>query len=92
MAYHTKTQTLILIVPATLPSNDRAEYLQKLYQEHVVYAKGDWKGPNAALVPANLADDVAEAMEFMGALVDTRVTNTRGTVALYSKGYRAHGF
>jgi hypothetical protein len=55
--------------------------------------KPDWKGPCYANVPATIADDVAEAMDFMGAIVDSRETCTDGvTVALFSRGYRAHGF
>ena len=55
----------------SLPTQERADYLRKLYATWVVN-DGHWKGVNAAVVPLRLADDVAEAMEFMGATVDYR--------------------
>lgn len=97
-----------LTVPMDLPTEARADYLRKLWSEHVQYgqknvaemaARGiaytpDPKGPCYANVPADIADDVAEAMDFMGAIVDDRrpITDGSGRIALFSRGYRAHGF
>lgn len=99
---------ITLTIPVTLPGNSRADYLRLLWDTHVQYgqqnvaalaAKGiaytpDWKGPCYANVPMNIGDDVAEAMEFMGAIVDSRtpITDGTGMIALFSRGYRAHGF
>jgi len=105
--YETKTVTatatdgtrLELVVPTDLPGNERAGYLRTLYKEHVRHPKtpanptGNWKGRADAIVPAELAADVAEAMEFVGSIVDFRGTSADGKrVALISKGYWAHGF
>jgi hypothetical protein len=100
MAYPTKTITLVseegvplqVTVPTEVPSNERGAYLRKLWDDHVTLLSATWKGPVSAVVPAALADDVAEAMEFMGALVDSRGGALTGFVRLYSKGYYAHGF
>jgi hypothetical protein len=82
-----------LTIPADLPTEDRAEYLRGLFSTHVQCGQ-DWKGPCYANVPMSIADDVAEAMAFMGAIVDTRnlITDGTGRIALFSNGYRAHGF
>jgi len=82
---------LTLTVPTDLPSNDRATYLKGLWDEYVHEMDGHWKGRVQAGVPNELADDVAEAMEFMGAIVDARVAGSELTY-LWSKGYWAHGF
>ena len=58
-------------VPTHVPTNERADYLRSLVSKHMV-SPGHWKGPAAAVVPAELADDMAEAMEFIGALIDFR--------------------
>ena len=75
----------------------RAEYLRAIYREHVHHPAtpknpaGHWKGRAEAIVPNNLADDLAEAMAFVGSIVDFRGTDGTRT-ALVSKGYWAHGF
>lgn len=82
-----------LVVPTELPDQDRAVYLRKLYNEHVKHPDGHWKGRAIArLVPADLADDVAEAMDFVGSIVDQRRPAYAGTVTLFSTGYWAHDF
>lgn len=82
-----------IVVPTSLPSDERADYLESLWRDHVKVGQ-DWKGPAYANVPAEIADDVAEAMAFYGAIVDDRapITDGTGRVALFSRGYRAHGF
>ena len=102
-----ETSPVEVTFPLDIPTHERAEYLRSLWTQHVQYgqqnvaamaAKGiaytpDWKGPCYANVPKAIADDVAEAMDFMGALVDDRTPCSDGeTVALFSRGYRAHGF
>lgn len=83
--------TVTIIVPSNIPSNDRAEVLRELYSKHVKHNTGNWKGPCWALVPEEVADDVADAMNFMGSIVDDR-NAIPGQVLLSSKGYWAHGF
>jgi len=91
---------ITLVVPSEgLPSQDRAEYLRGLYREHVRHPEtpanpnGNWKGRAECVVPAAIADDVAEAMDFVGSIVDYRGANALGTkVVLMSHGYWAHGF
>ena len=84
---------LDIVVPVDLPDQERAVYLRKLYSEHVEHPDGNWKGRAIArLVPADLADDVAEAMDFVGSIVDTRRPAYAGTVTLFSTGYWAHDF
>jgi hypothetical protein len=43
-------------------------------------------------VSATIADHVAEAMAFMGSIVDDRRDLPEGRVRLFSEGYWAHGF
>lgn len=83
-----------LVVPTTIPSDARHEYLEGLWREHVKLMDGDdWKGRVNAVVPSELADDVAEAMQNNGALIDKRIAFMMGHMTyLYSAGYRAHGF
>lgn len=75
-------------------SNEWYEYLHKLAQDHMqtVEPGGHWKGPTFAIVDENIADDMAEAMDFVGALVDGESKVEGGKVRLYSEGYWAHGF
>lgn len=69
--------TLIEVnIPTEMPSNERADYLRALYNEHVVHPSGHWKGRAAAVVPPELADDVADAMDFHGSVVDYRGTSS----------------
>jgi hypothetical protein len=82
-----------MVVPTEIPTLERAEYLRKLYTEYVEHPDGHWKGRAIArCVPAELADDVAEAMDFVGSIVDWRSLDYAGTVTLFSRGYWAHGF
>lgn len=89
---------ITLVVPASIPSTDRSDTLRKLYSEHVKplpfgpKKEMHWKGPCAAEVPAAIANDVADAMNFMGSLVDDQRALPGGLVRLYSEGYWAHGF
>lgn len=88
-----ETSVIDLVVPVELPTQERAEYLRKLYNDHVKHPDGHWKGRAIArLVPPELADDVAEAMDFFGSIVDERRSAYAGTVTLFSRGYWAHGF
>lgn len=95
--YATKTLdlgTVKITMPADVPSPDRAAALTSLYHQHVkpTTPGSDWRTACAAEVPAAIVDDVAEAMEFMGSIVDDRRELTGGRVRLYSEGYWAHGF
>ena len=76
-------------------TSKRAEQLRALYDEHVEHperAEFGWKGACEATVPAAIADDVREAMDFMGSLVDDEGDAGGGKVRLFSEGYYAHGF
>ena len=89
----TEGQTMDLTIPASLPSNERADYLRGLWDAHVAELDDHWKGRVQAVVTNDLADDVAEAMEFMGALVDKREAMGGGRKTwIFSQGYWAHGF
>ncbi|NIQ97061.1 MAG: hypothetical protein GWN87_24955 [Desulfuromonadales bacterium] len=80
-------------VPTSLPTEERAEELRRLWDRHVVELDGHWKGPVKAVVRPEIADDVAEAMNFMGAIVDDRYRSNLGrAITLKSRGYWAHGF
>lgn len=81
-------------VPAEpVTDEQRGDLLRKLYETHVKpLSKYGWKGPCEAVVPENLAADVADAMSFMGSLVDDEQTLPGGKVRLFSEGYWAHGF
>lgn len=89
------TELTIRIPAEPLPSQDRGARLRALYNEHVKPVKpGDsWKAACYAEVEPQLADDVAEAMGFMGSIVDKpRCVLASGLVRLESAGYWAHGF
>ncbi len=78
-------------------TDKQADRLRSLYNEHVKPTgrgalAGHWKGPCRAVVPAELADEVAVAMNFMGSLVDSTRVLRSGRVELRSRGYWAHGF
>ncbi len=90
----TPTGTITIVAPSTVPSDSRAEQLRALYQTHVKTVRpGDhWKSACYAEVAAEIAGDVAEAMTFMGSLVDKRVQLADGRVRIESAGYWAHGF
>jgi hypothetical protein len=89
-------ENIAINVPSSLPTEARAEELRALWDAHVVELDGHWKGRVKAVVHETIADDVAEAMEFMGALVDFRRLTSSGPMAgfvlLKSNGYWAHGF
>ena len=70
----------------------RAATLRALYREHVEHPHGDknWQRGAEALVPAEIADDVAEAMGFVGSAVAERRDRSNGLVFLRSSGLRAH--
>lgn len=72
-------------------TNEHADYLRKLYRKHVQHPEGHWKGAAIAVVSLEVANDVAEAMDFHGSLVDDRYTENGKTI-LISAGYWAHGF
>lgn len=76
------------------PTAKRGEQLQALYKEHVksLEEDGHWKGRCYADVPAELVDDVREAMDYMGSLVDNEQPLAGGGTRLHSEGYWAHGF
>ncbi len=63
-----------ITIPTEVPSNERADYLLALYNEyvHAVGVTGHWKDEALGICLPELAADVAEAMDFMGALVDLR--------------------
>ena len=69
------------------------EYLRELAQKHVkpIEKGGHWKGPCYALVDPSIADDVSEAMDFIGALVLDEQEKD-GKALLLSNGYWANGF
>ncbi|MFH1811363.1 MAG: hypothetical protein ABIJ09_21665 [Pseudomonadota bacterium] len=70
----------------------RAEELEQLWYDYVIWEQDDWRGPVHAYVPDDLADDVAEAMHFFGAPVDERrpFEMRTGETFLASRGYWAH--
>lgn len=74
-------------------SDDWAEYLRETYRQYVTPTGPDkhWKGPCKADAPNEMVDDVREAMNFMGSIVDDEDERESVTV-LRSKGYWAHGF
>jgi len=76
-----------------MPTQEWAEELSKLFDEHVKQLQPEigWKGPCEAVVPTELRDDVTEAMNHVGALVDLEEDHEDG-VRIFSKGYLAHGF
>ena len=76
------------------PTTKRCDQLREVYTEHVksLGEDGHWKDECEAVVPAELADDVREAMDFHGSLVDDEETLADGRVRLFSEGYWAHGF
>ena len=49
------TTVPVRIPTTTLPSNERADHLRKLYNEHVKHPEGPWKGIAVACVAAELA-------------------------------------
>ncbi len=72
-------------------TNEQANKLRSLYNEYVKHPEGHWKGKAFAIVPKEIASQVADAMDFMGSLVDCE-TPIGDQVLLKSAGYWAHGF
>jgi hypothetical protein len=73
-------------------SHEWHEYLRELFRTHLVHLEDHWKAAVEAVVPTDMADDMADAMNFMGALVDAEFEAPGGNVRLVSDGYWAHGF
>jgi len=71
-----------------------ARRMRSVYKRHVktLVDGANWRGPCQATVDLPDIDDVREAMNFMGSLVDTETTLPSGRVRLTSRGYWAHGF
>ncbi|KKN10589.1 hypothetical protein LCGC14_1035010 [marine sediment metagenome] len=84
-------QAVKLIVPTEVPTNEQAAQFDELWKAHVVTLDDHWKGRVEARVPIAIADAVAEAMNFYGAIVD-EFSETGGAARLFSRGYWAHGF
>ena len=66
--------------------------LQDAYNKHVTHPTGNWKDQAIAVVSKNEYLLVKEAMDSMGSIVDQELALSDGKIALYSKGYYAHGF
>jgi hypothetical protein len=79
-------------VPNSLPTEDRAKRLRWLFSKYAHLLDSDWRGRVEAIVTADMADDMADAMNFMGAKVDSRTALSNGAVKLTSRGYWAHGY
>ena len=78
---------------STETTTDQRDYFLGLYNQHVRHPDGHWKGRAECIVPFEIADDVAAAMNFFGSIVDFRQDTGCGQpVVLISKGYWAHGF
>lgn len=78
---------------APMPTQERAELLRKAYNQYVTHPDGHWKGrAQARLHDKETAALVAEAMDFMGSIVDEITLLPSGAINLYSDGYWAHGF
>ena len=76
-------------------SNEWAEYMREVYKQYVVPTgkDGHWKGPVKAEAPNEMVDDVIDAMNFIGSLVDdVQTLKSRPVTVLRSRGYWAHGF
>ena len=73
-------------------TNKQVQQLVDAYNKFVSHPEGHWKGSAIAMVNQEQRALVREAMDFMGSLVDHEETLSDGKIALYSKGYWAHGF
>ncbi len=87
-----ETSNMKLVIPTSIPTADRADYLRALFDAYGRQLDGHWKGRIEATVHVDLATDMADAMDFMGAIVDRKRTLTSGMVRISSRGYWAHGF
>ena len=70
----------------------KAQSLRDAYNKFVTHPDGHWKGSAIAVVNQEQRSLVREAMNFMGSLVDQELILGDGQIALYSRGYWAHGF
>ena len=73
-------------------TDQKAQQLRDAYDKFVSHPEGHWKGSAIAVVNQEQEPLVREAMNFMGSLVDQEMILGDGQIALYSKGYWAHGF
>ncbi len=73
-------------------TDQQAQQLVDAYNKFVSHPEGHWKGSAIAVVNQSQRALVREAMDFMGSLVDQELKLSDGNIALYSKGYWAHGF
>lgn len=81
----------------SLPSDSRATKLRSIFSEYAQFLDDDlytpWKGPVVAIVDRSddeSVEDVEEAMDFIGAIVDEKEEMPDGSVKLFSKGYYHH--
>ena len=81
----------------SLPSVDRATELRNIFSEYAQFLDGDlntpWKGRVIAVVDRfddESVEDVEEAMNFIGAIVDEKEEQPDGSVKLFSNGYYHH--
>ena len=72
-------------------TDQKAQQLHEAYNKFVSHPEGHWKGIAFAIVDQEQRVLVRQAMDFMGSIVDLEKTLSDGKVALYSKGYWAHG-
>ncbi len=92
-------ESITLVVPTKLLTEERAELLRAAFSGKVAFLEIEflddhWKGRVRAKVPSHkpeLADLAAEAMTFMGAIVDKRY-RWKDELYVESEGYWAHGF
>ena len=73
-------------------TDQEVQQLRDAYDSFVSHPEGHWKGSAIAVVNQEQRPIVREAMNFMGSIVDQELTLGDGKIALYSKGYWAHGF
>lgn len=80
-----------------LPSNERAEELREIFSDKAQFLDEDlrspWKGRVICMVERTddvSVEDVREAMNFIGAIVDEVEELPDGSVKLFSKGYYHH--
>lgn len=73
-------------------TDQKAQQLRDAYNKFVTHPEGHWKGTAIAVVNQEQRSLVRESMDFMGSIVDQEMILDDGKIALYSKGYWAHGF
>ena len=88
----TEGDAVTLTVPTHLPDTDRCEHLRRVYESKVTHPDGHWKGQAVAVCSRKDLDDVVDAMDFHGSLVDNIVELEGGLLRVVSAGYWAHGF